>query len=98
MHFRTAQSLGLATDLVITPNHVYRDQLKPEWLAKRGPSIQGQLICPHQPGAREAILKNYDNLFADLAKAGVNLLSAGGERALMGRGQHPLPARAIAGE
>jgi hypothetical protein len=72
-HFRTAQSLGLATDLVITPNHVYRDQLKPEWLAKRGPRIQGQLICPHQPGAREAILKNYQNLFADLAKAGVNL-------------------------
>ena len=72
-HFQTAQSLGLATDLVITPNHVYRDQLKPEWLAKRGPRIQGQLICPHQPGAREAILKNYQNLFADLAKAGVNL-------------------------
>jgi hypothetical protein len=72
-HFRTAQSLGLATDLVITPNHVYRDQLKPEWLAKRGPRIQGQLICPHQPGALEAILKNYTNIFADLAKAGVNL-------------------------
>ena len=73
VHFRTAQSLGLATDLAFSPNHVYRDQLKPEWLAKRGPRIQGQLICPHQPGAREAILKNYQNLFADLAKAGVNL-------------------------
>lgn len=72
-HFRTAQSLGLATDLIITPNHVFRDQLKPEWLAKPGPRIQGQLICPHQPGAREAILKNYTHLFADLAKAGVNL-------------------------
>ena len=72
-HFRTAQSLGLATDLVITPNHVFRDQLKPEWLAKRGPRIQGQLICPHQPGARQLILKNYTNLFGDLAKAGVNL-------------------------
>ena len=72
-HFRTAQSLGLATDLIITPNHVFRDQLKPEWLAKPGARIQGQLICPHQPGAREAILKNYTHLFADLAKAGVNL-------------------------
>ena len=72
-HFRTAQSLGLATDLIITPNHVFRDQLKPEWLAKPGPRIQGQLICPHQPGAREAILKNYTHLFADLSKAGVNL-------------------------
>jgi hypothetical protein len=73
VHFRTAQSLGFATDLVIAPNHVYRDQLKPEWLAKRGPRIQGQLICPHQPGARAAILRNYTNLFADLAKAGVKL-------------------------
>jgi hypothetical protein len=73
VHFRTAQSLGLATDLVITPNHVYRDQLKPEWLAKHGSRIQGQLICPHQLGAREAILRNYTNLFADLSKAGVNL-------------------------
>ena len=72
-HFRTAQSLGLATDLVITPNHVYRDQLRPEWLAQIGPRIQGQLICPHQPGAREAILKNYTHLFADLAQAGVHL-------------------------
>jgi len=72
-HFRTAQSLGLATDLVIAPNHVYRDQLKPEWLATRGPRIQGQLICPHQPGAREAILRNYQHLFADLARAGVSL-------------------------
>jgi hypothetical protein len=71
--FRAAQTVGLATDLVVSPNHVYRDQLKPEWLAKRGPRIQGQLICPHQPGARETILKNYTNLFADLAKAGVNL-------------------------
>lgn len=72
-HFVTAQSLGMATDLVICPNHVYRDQLKPEWLAKHGPRIQGQLICPHKPGAREAILKDYRNLFADLAKAGVHL-------------------------
>ena len=72
-HFRTAQSLGLATDLVISPNHVFRDQLKPEWLAKSGPRIQGQLICPHKPGARQAILSNYTNIFSDLARAGVQL-------------------------
>jgi len=71
--FLTAQSLGLATDLVITPNHVFRDQLKPEWLAKRGRRIQGQLICPRQPGAREVIRHNYTNLFSNLANAGVNL-------------------------
>jgi hypothetical protein len=72
-HFRTAQALGLGTDLVITPNHVFRDQLKPEWLAKRGPRIQGQLICPSQPGARAAILRNYTNILSALAKAGVAL-------------------------
>jgi hypothetical protein len=74
-HFRTAQSLGLPTDLVITPNHVFLDQLKPEWLAETGPHIYSgnQLICPHRPGARDAILNNYTNLFADLAKSGVSL-------------------------
>jgi hypothetical protein len=74
-HFRTAQSLGLATDLVITPNHVFLDQLKPEWLAKTGPRIRSgtQLVCPHTSGGREVILRNYTNIFADLAKAGVSL-------------------------
>lgn len=72
-HFRTAQSLGLACDLIITPNHVYRDQLRPEWLAKTGDRIFGQLICPSKPEARQAILKNYENLFTDLAAAGVRL-------------------------
>lgn len=73
IHFRTAQSLGLGTDLVTCPNHVYRDQLKPEWLAKGGPRIQGQLICPSIPEARQRILQNHRELLADLAKAGVRL-------------------------
>lgn len=73
--FQVAQAVGLATDLVITPNHVYRDQLKPDWLAKPGHRIQGQLICPHQPGARETILENNRKLLADLAAAGVRLSS-----------------------
>jgi hypothetical protein len=72
-NFKTAQDVGLETDLVICPNHVYRDQLKPEWLAKRGPRIQGQLICPSIPEAHKAILENNRRLFADLAKAGVHL-------------------------
>ena len=72
-HFRTAQSLGLACDLLITPNHVYRDQLRPDWLAKTTQRIFGQLICPSKPAARKAILKNYTNLLADLKAAGVRL-------------------------
>lgn len=73
VNYKTAESLGLKTDLVFTPNHVYRDQLKPEWLAKPGPRIQGQLICPHRSGAREAILENHRRWFAHLAAAGVHL-------------------------
>jgi hypothetical protein len=72
-HFQTAQALGLQTDLVLTPNHVYRDQLKPEWLAKSGGRVFGQLICPSVPAAREVILENNRRLFADLAVAGVRL-------------------------
>jgi hypothetical protein len=72
-NFRSAQALGLSCDLVITPNHVYVDQCRPALLAKKGPKIFGQLICPSQPEARAMILKNYENLFADLARAGVRL-------------------------
>jgi hypothetical protein len=59
-NFRSAQALGLSCDLVITPNHVYVDQCRPALLAKKGPKIFGQLICPSQPEARAMILKNYE--------------------------------------
>jgi len=74
-HFRTAQSLGMKTDLVITPNHVFRDQLRPERLAKRDSRIIGQLICPSAAGCREIILENHRRMFAGLASAGVRLTS-----------------------
>ncbi len=72
-NFRSAQSLGLACDLIITPNHVYADQCLPDLLAEKGSRIFGQLICPSKPKAREIILRNYENLFADLAQTGVRL-------------------------
>lgn len=74
-NFLSAQALGLSCDLVITPNHVYVDQCRPELLARQGGRILGQLICPSNPTARTIILQNYDNLFADLAHAGVRLNS-----------------------
>jgi len=74
-HFRSARQLGLPCDLILTPNHVYRDQVRPEWKAERNPRIFGQLICPSIPGARKVILGNYEGLFADLAKSGVRLAS-----------------------
>lgn len=72
-HFQTARSLGLPCNLLITPNHVYTNQLRPEWLATKKPRIFGQLICPSIPEARKVILKNCENMFADLKKAGVRL-------------------------
>lgn len=72
-HFRTAQSLGLKTDLVITPNHVFRDQLSPNRLAKKSPRIIGQLVCPSIPGGREVILDNHRRMLAGLASVGVRL-------------------------
>jgi len=72
-NFRSAQSLGLACDLIITPNHVYADQCLPDLAATKASRVFGQLICPSKPKAREIILRNYENLFADLAKAGVCL-------------------------
>jgi hypothetical protein len=72
-NFRSAQSLGLACDLAITPNHVYVDQCTPVLQAVKGGRIFGQLICPSKPEARAIILKNYENLLADLARSGVRL-------------------------
>lgn len=72
-NFRSAQSLGLPCDLIITPNHVYADQCLPDLLAQKAARIFGQLICPSKPAAREVILRNYEHLFADLAEAGVRL-------------------------
>jgi len=72
--FRIAQDLGFETDLTITPNHVFLDQLAPDMLADRsGGRIQGQLICPSNPKAREIILGNHRNLFKDLHARGVKL-------------------------
>ena len=37
--FHAAQDLGMTLDLIVTPNHVYLDQLRPEWAAKKGRRI-----------------------------------------------------------
>ncbi|NMC19619.1 MAG: hypothetical protein GYA33_04295, partial [Thermogutta sp.] len=72
-NYQTAQSLGLACDLIITPNHVYVDQCREDLAAVQGGRIFGQLICPSKPEARRIILADYENLFRDLAAAGVRL-------------------------
>lgn len=71
--FRAAQALGLKLNLIVTPNHVYLDQLRPDLAAKKTPKIFGQLICPSHPEARQIILRNYERWFDDLADAGLRL-------------------------
>jgi hypothetical protein len=74
-NFRTAQSLGLDCDFIITPNHVYLDQCTPELLAEKKGRIFGELICPSIPTAHDIILQNYKNIFQDLQQSGVHLKS-----------------------
>jgi hypothetical protein len=73
--FQTASELGLDLDLVITPNHVYTDQLRDDLLAQPDEEghMFGQLLCPSIPEAREIILQNNRDIFDDLREAGVNL-------------------------
>jgi hypothetical protein len=77
--FRVAQDVGLQTSLLVTPNHVYLDQLAPELLADTGISRYfGQLLCPSQPAAREIILANHRDIFEMLQRWGVKLGSISG--------------------
>lgn len=71
--FRAAQSLGMDLNLIVTPNHVYLDQLRPSYAATKGPRISGQLICPSQPEARRLILDNFERWFRDFAESGLRL-------------------------
>jgi len=71
--FRAAQALGLGLNLIVTPNHVYLDQLKPELAAKRSPRVFGQLICPSQPEGRKIILGNFERWFKDFSDEGLRL-------------------------
>lgn len=71
--FRIAQELEMKTDLVVTPNHVYINQLASDLAADTNDKMIGQLICPSKPKAREIILSNHRRLFNDLRSLGVSL-------------------------
>ncbi len=72
-NFQSAQELGLNCILIITPNHVFLDQIHPDWEATKSNRIFGQLVCPSIPKGRAIILQNYRNLFEDLNREGVRL-------------------------
>jgi len=71
--FRAARQIGLASNLIISTNHVYLDQLQPDYLAKKSKRVLGQLVCPSKPEGRKVILENFRRWFDDLADAGVHL-------------------------
>ena len=72
-NFQIASELGFDLTLVITPNHVFSDQVTPANEATKGSLLFGQLVCPSKPGAMEMILKNYRNLFEDFSRRGLRI-------------------------
>ncbi|MFO8079563.1 MAG: hypothetical protein R6V07_04570 [Armatimonadota bacterium] len=74
-NFRIAQEEGLGTNLMLTSNHVYLNQLRDDLLAETSGDHRmfGQLLCPSIPEAREIILRNARELFALLAASGVTV-------------------------
>ena len=71
--FRAAQDLGFGLNLIVTPNHVYLDQLRPQYAATKGDRVFGQLVCPSDDEARKLILSNFDRWFRDFADSGSRL-------------------------
>lgn len=74
-NFQIASELGYELGLVITPNHVFSDQVTSENEAVKSDHIFGQLVCPSRPGGTELILENYRNLFEDFVKRGLRIRS-----------------------
>lgn len=75
-HYQSASELGFGLNMVLTPNHVYMDQVSSDVAAERSESkIFGQLVCPSIPRGREIILDNHRDLFRELFEAGVRLTS-----------------------
>ncbi|MBL8029114.1 MAG: hypothetical protein JNL74_22020, partial [Fibrobacteres bacterium] len=78
-HFQTAMECGFKTNLLVTPNHVYIDQLHAKLLANtENKRFFGQLLCPSIPEAKEIILNNYRNIFTELRENGIHLDSLSG--------------------
>ncbi len=74
-NFECAAREGLSLGLLMTPNHVFADQLAPQTEAVKEHHMFGQLVCPSKPGVTEMILENYRRLFSDFANRGLRLES-----------------------
>ena len=72
-NFACAAAEELDLGLVVTPNHVFSDQVTDENRATAGDRYFGQLVCPSKPGVTDMILGNYRNIFRDFAQRGLEL-------------------------
>jgi hypothetical protein len=77
-NYRCAADLGFDLGLVVTPNHVFADQVTPENGAVKSDRFFGQLVCPSKAGVTELVLGNYRLLFRDFAAHGLELASVSG--------------------
>lgn len=77
-NFKCAAEQGLGLGLLVTPNHVFSNQVTPANEAKKNLYIFGQLVCPSKAGITEMILENYRRLFQDFADQGLHLESITG--------------------
>jgi hypothetical protein len=70
-----SQQLGLDNILIVTPNVGFVDQMLPEWMGVRNRKlhVQGQVLCPSNPEAREVMMGNQRNLFEDLQKSNISV-------------------------
>jgi hypothetical protein len=70
-----SQRLGLDNIVVVTHNIGFVDQMRPEWVGVRNHElrVQGQVLCPSNPQAREVIMGNQKRLFADLKQSGIRI-------------------------
>lgn len=73
--YHIASRLGLETTWLVTPNHVFVDQLSPETAARTDGDERffGQLVCPSIPGGRSAILDAQRALLQNLRDAGARI-------------------------
>ncbi|HBN83641.1 MAG TPA: hypothetical protein DDZ89_07325, partial [Clostridiales bacterium] len=66
-YFRYAKELGMNTGLYFAHNVAFTDQLLPGLLGVRSHKhkVQGQVLCPSVPEARQICLDNAENLMKD---------------------------------
>jgi hypothetical protein len=77
-NYSLASELGFQLGLLVTPNHVFADQVMPGNAALQEERYFGQLVCPSTPGVTELVLNNYRNLFEDFRRRGLKLSSLAG--------------------